>query len=776
MATNVTSSTEPGLLGAPRSDRRTVGLFPATLVGIGGILGGGILVLAGTAFAAAGPAFVLAFALNGVVGLLTAMSMAEISTAFPESGGPYTFAKKVLSVRFAFAVGWVLWFAYIVAGVLYALSFAAYAAIALRGLWSAVGAVPPPWTSGRNFVLLLGTFSVAGYALSMSRKAAGGGSWPNIAKIVLFTLIIVAGFVFLVRKPVDATMSTLDPFFVGGAGGIAKSMGITFIAIQGFEMIAAIAGEVQKPERTLPRAMFLSILISLSVYLPLLFVIATAGIEPGKHVAEVAISNPDTLSPTAVRRFLGEPGYWIIVCGVTLGTLTAVQANLLTASRVAHAMAADHTLPEVLERRHATFGTPIMAIYASALAIVAVLFMVANLGSAGAAAGLIFLFAFTLTHVTTYLARRRSKPVPGAYQTPLFPVVPIAGGLACGGLGLYQAVVVPDAGLIMLVWLGLGVILYVSLFKGRAETADASAEALDPRLTRLRGKNPLVLLPIANPKNARSLVEVANALAPTEYGRVLLLAIVRGERGGDDPLLRLADAQEAVREALDSSYRAGHAPEALITAAGKPWAEIRRVAEDYRCESLLVGLGQDNDASIDAELEALINDVDCDVSVMRAPTDFRVGDATRVLVPVGGRGEEHELRARLLGTLCRDRPRELHFLKVLNANASDEEHADALRTLKRVADMNIPVTPTVDVLRSDDPAGTILTEAASYDLLVLGLPSRSGRKAFGDVTLRIARGAPCAVILLARKQAGITELYRPLRGAVQSLPWPSGPR
>ena len=148
---------------------------------------------------------------------------------------------------------------------------------------------------------------------------------------------------------------------------------------------------------------------------------------------------------------------------------------------------------------------------------------------------------------------REVEPVAGAYRTPFFPLVPFAGGLACAGLALYQAVAVPDAGKIMLVWLGLGVMLYVALFKGRAETADASAEALDPRLARLRGKSPLVLLPIANPKNARSLVEMANALAPTEFARVLLLAIVRGERGGDDPVRRLADSQEAVREALTSS-------------------------------------------------------------------------------------------------------------------------------------------------------------------------------------------------------------------------------
>ena len=86
-----------------------MGLAAATGIGIGAIVGGGILALAGVAFATTGPATLLAFALNGCIAVLTALSFAEMSTAFPESGGTYTFAKKVLSVRSAFAFGWVGW-------------------------------------------------------------------------------------------------------------------------------------------------------------------------------------------------------------------------------------------------------------------------------------------------------------------------------------------------------------------------------------------------------------------------------------------------------------------------------------------------------------------------------------------------------------------------------------------------------------------------------------------------------------------------------------------
>ena len=560
-------------------------------------------------------------------------------------------------------------------------------------------------------------------------------------------------------------------------------MGFTFITLQGFEMVAAIAGEVKDPSRTIPRAIFGSLAIALAVYVPLLFLVATAGVDDGGHIVELAARNPDTVVAVATRQFLGPAGYWFMVAAIAIATLSALQANLLTASRVAFAMAQDHTLPSVLEQRHARRGTPIMAIYATALATVAIMFMIPDLASAGAAASLIFLLAFALTHATTYLMRKRGGPrlLAGAYQSPWFPVVPVVGGLACAGLAVYQALVVPDAGGILLIWLGLGVILYLALFQGRAEAADASAEGLDPRLNLLRGKSPLVLLPIANPRTAVSLVEIANALAPSEFARVLLLTIIRGTRGGQgDPLVaQLADAQDAVRLALTASYAAGHAPEALMTAATEPWPEIRRIADEHRCESLLVGLPKVIEPSFDRELEKLVNEVDCDVAMMRCPEDWRIGAAKRVLVPIAGKSDEHELRARLLGTLSRELPRELVFLTVLPLAATDDEVAAAVRSVTRLADMNIPGTPAIQVVRGDDVAGAIVAAAAGFELVVLGMRrSRQGRKMLGGINRAIVAQATCGVIVLSRRTAAISELTdaigRPIRGVAQLVPF--GPR
>ena len=134
-----------------------------------------------------------------------------------------------------------------------------------------------------------------------------------------------------------------------------------------------------------------------------------------------------------------------MVVAIALATLSALQANLLTASRIAFAMAHDHTLPAVIERRHPTRGTPVMAIYATALAVVAIMFMIPDLASAGAAAGLIFLLAFALTHVTAYLARKRGRAAAPRRRTARrgSRSCRSSAGSRAPGSRVFQAIVVP---------------------------------------------------------------------------------------------------------------------------------------------------------------------------------------------------------------------------------------------------------------------------------------------------------------------------------------------
>jgi nucleotide-binding universal stress UspA family protein len=452
----------------------------------------------------------------------------------------------------------------------------------------------------------------------------------------------------------------------------------------------------------------------------------------------------------AVEQFMGPAGYWLIVVGAILSTLSALGANVLAASRIAFSMANDRTLPTILRRTSKSRGTPVMAVTTSALIICALLMMMPDLTAAGSAASLIFLVAFTLAHVTAILARKRGGGRERAFRTPLFPLLPAFGAAACALLALFQAVMVPAAGVIALFWLGLGVIFYLSLFASRAELLDASAEAYDPDLVRLRGRSPLVLLPIANPSHAASMVAVAHAIAPPVVGRVLVLTIVSGE--GSQALAGLGDAQKVIAAALTESHAGGRKVEALVSTAPTPWAEIERVAGEHQCESLLLGIGELTGALSEARIERLANTVECDVAILRAPLRWQIDAARRVLVPMGGRGEQHGLRARMLGSLLRAGPREVTFMRVVREAASAREVEAAFREVERKAEDSVPGEHSIEIVQSNDPRAAILEEARSYDLVVLGFHRDAGRARFGAFAKYILQRASCATIVLSAKR------------------------
>ncbi len=732
---------------------RHLNLIGATGVGVGAIVGGGILVLAGAAFRETGPSAILAFALNGGIALLTALSFAEMSSMFPESGGAYTFAKKVLTVRAAFVVGWVLWFAYIVAGVLYALGFAEYALLAVDQLWSATG-TPPAWLHERSAGLGVAIVITALYSLLLIRKSEGGGQAETIGKLIVFAVLLLAGAWALTRAPSGSVRSGLTPFFEHQATGLLTAMGFTFIALQGFDLIATVGGEVKQPERNIPRAMLTSLGLALAIYLPLLFIVSTVGTPPGGSIGEMSASRPATLMADAADNFAGRFGYWLVIVAAVLSTASALSANLLAASRIALRMATDRTLPRVLQQRHPTRGTPVMAIYATALAMAFILLMLPNVSAAGAAASLIFLISFALVHWTSLLARRRSR-IPAPFRTAWFPAVPLIGGLACALLATFQAVAVPSAGAIAAVWLGLGVILYFGLFAGRAQAVDAFTEAIDPRLGVLRGRSPLVLVPVANPASAVGMVTVANALAIPVVGRVLLLTVLRKPSdfaaAEAETERALQDAQKVVEQAVTASLTAGHAPEALMTIAKDPWREIARVAEARDCESLLVGFSSLEAYENVRHIEQLLNDVECDVVVLRAPKDWALNTDTRIIVPVGGQGGHDALRARLLGSLGRAGCTNVRFVQVIDEAVPAAMKMQTRSSLRIFAEEETYGTPDVKLIESSHVVDALASEAKPDDLIILGLRHQRGKRLFSELALQVARKTPAATLMISRR-------------------------
>ena len=419
-------------------NQRSITLLGATRIGVGAIVGGGILVLAGPAFVATGPSAILAFALNGVLAFMTAMSFAEMSTAYPRSGGAYTFGRRVLSVRAAFGTGWVLWLAYLVAGVLYGLGFGVYAARLAVVAYESLGFVPPDWLTSHGGAVALALIAIVGYTLSLIRQATGGGDVSAWGKVVVLGVLVLAGLWMLVTSESGTISRTMSPFAPNGTIGFLSAMGLSFIALQGFDLVATVASEVQDPEENIPKAMFYSLGTALAIYLPLLAVVACVGLGDAENISALATRDADTLMATAVGNFMGPLGTWLVLIAAVLATLSALNANLLAASRVAHTMALDRTLPWVLGVTDEKRGTPVMALYSSALAMGALLFMVPDLSTAGSAASLIFLVSFALTHLTAYLARKRYDRRWKGLPFTLVSLRPDRRRIACTALAVFR--------------------------------------------------------------------------------------------------------------------------------------------------------------------------------------------------------------------------------------------------------------------------------------------------------------------------------------------------
>jgi len=326
--------------------------------------------------------------------------------------------------------------------------------------------------------------------------------------------------------------------------------------------------------------------------------------------------------------------------------------------------------------------------------------------------------------------------------------------LACVGLAVFQGIAVPAAGLIAVVWLSVGGVLFLGLFARRARVVDASSTALDPELVSLRGRAPLVLVPIANPQNAEVMVTLADALVAGDIGRVLTLtvAVAPPDWQSDKDSEPIERTQAVLSELLKTAGEAGIRSEALTTVAANPMQEIARVARLHRCESVLVGLGEISEKDQGTPVEWLLGALDADIVVLRARKDWKLSEAKRILVPIAGRGGHDELLARLLGSLTRTGEREVTFLRVLPTRESQHHVRRARRELNRVADDKLREHYEVEVVQDDDPLSFVAERAEQSDLLVLGV-QRLGRrnKLFGDFARAIAPRTSCPLMVLSRR-------------------------
>ena len=176
---------------------RSLSEFDITMIGVGAMIGAGIFVLTGIAAGTTGPSLMLAFALNGIVTIFTAMVYAELGSAIPEAGGGYLWIKDALGRSQSFLAGWMSWFSHAVAGALYALGFGSFAHLLLERVGWALPHVPVIGTEKAIGVAIVLVFLAINFRGASETGLAG--NIITLAKLAVIGLFIAFGLWTLLR-------------------------------------------------------------------------------------------------------------------------------------------------------------------------------------------------------------------------------------------------------------------------------------------------------------------------------------------------------------------------------------------------------------------------------------------------------------------------------------------------------------------------------------------------------------------------------------------------
>src|SRR4051812_32340474 len=187
------------------------------MIGIAGMIGGAIFVLVGPAIGLAGSAVIIAFIINGIITLFTAMGYAELGSAMPEAGGGYLWIREGLPRPNAFISGWMAWFAHIVAGSLYAVGFGSFLYSLLRtsGILnsdSLFGIFP--------FDKLIAVASIVAFTYINIKGTSETGRTGTIVTIIqLGTIAVIIGFGIWVISTKPDWGDNFANFMPTGLGG-----------------------------------------------------------------------------------------------------------------------------------------------------------------------------------------------------------------------------------------------------------------------------------------------------------------------------------------------------------------------------------------------------------------------------------------------------------------------------------------------------------------------------------------------------------------------------
>lgn len=379
--------------------RRDLGLLDAVGIGFGAIIGAGIFVVTGVGAGLAGPALIVALLLAAVAATCNALSSAELAASFPRAGGTYEYGYELLSPAAGFAAGW-----------MFLASKTAAAGTVAIGLAAYLHAVLP---ASPRIIAVAAIVAFTALNYFGIRRSSRANLFIVAVSIGALLLFIAAGI-----PAFDA--ANLRPFAPYGSRAVMEAAAIMFFAYTGYARVATLAEEVHEPARTIPRAILITILGAVALYL------AVATIAIGSVGAARLADDPAPLQ-SAARAFPVRGIDVVVSIGGVTAMLGVILSQLLGLSRMGFAMARRADLPRFMAGVHPRYGVPGNAVLVIG-AIAAVVAATGTLKGVASAAAFTILVYYAIANVAALKLR-------GAAQ--LYPrIIPLLGLVSCIALAL----------------------------------------------------------------------------------------------------------------------------------------------------------------------------------------------------------------------------------------------------------------------------------------------------------------------------------------------------
>ena len=698
---------------------RELSLFHLTMMGVGMMIGAGVFLGVGNAIRVAGPGGVLlTFALNGMIAMFTAMSYAELSSAIPRAGGAYNFARIAFGKGTSFVAGWMEWFASSVAGSIYALTFAIYTLHYLKQL-GLMGWLPlPVWIAEKILGVVIALFFI--YINYRGASETGKtGAFFTLGQTVTLAFIGLVGIGVALKDP--SRLANFEPFLPRGWTKLLVTMGFTYVAFEGYEVIAQAGDEAIDPRRNLPKAMLYSIFIAASTYLVVGFA-ALVGVKAGSPGVEGPVwewigSYKEKGFGVAVGRLMPLGGL-LVTLSVIFASTSALNATIYSATRASYALGRDRMMPQAFARISSKRKTPYIALAFTACIVIAVAAFLPTMDVASSAS-MMFLFLFFLVNICVIKIRRNmGDELTYGFVMPFFPILPIVAIVFQGVLAVWLVHMSWLAWIVTPSWIIAGIAIYYTYSRKHAiTTRDEIVVLEEERAPEEAGYR--VMVPVANPNNAVRLVRNAFKLCEAKNAQVNLLHMVPVPE--QTPLSAAGDyiftGREAITEAM--IYVVAHFP---LTTTIRYCRNVARgivaAAREKDIDMIIMGWHGNTyrrEFIFGSTLDPVIEKAPCNVVVFK---NCQRQTFKRILVPLAG-GPNSAFALEIASILADPDQGEIVPLNVTQPGkvTVDIEAFIEQTTVQWDIKTNL-LEPKYAVSR--DITKAILDESQDYDLVVIG--------------------------------------------------------